>query len=66
MTLPPTSPEGPTSLATVSRNGRSLAPVLPGGALIMLVEPRSPAAEAYRNLAATLQFAYAALEHAAE
>ena len=25
----------------------------------MLAEPRSPAAEAYRSLAATLQFAYA-------
>ena len=52
-------PEGPTSLATVSRNGRSLAPVSPGGPLIMLADPHSPAAEAYRSLAATLQFAHA-------
>ena len=59
MTPPPTSPEGPTSLATVSRNGRSLTPVTSGGALIMLADPHSPAAEAYRSLAATLQFAYA-------
>ena len=56
---PSPPPEGPTSLATVSRNGRSLAPVTPGGALIMLADPRSPAAEAYRSLAATVQFAYA-------
>ncbi|MDQ6672711.1 MAG: CpsD/CapB family tyrosine-protein kinase [Chloroflexota bacterium] len=59
MTPPPTSSEGPTSLATVSRNGRSLAAVTPGRALIMLADPHSPAAEAYRGLAATLQFAYA-------
>src|SRR5438105_4131503 len=54
----PTSPE-PTSLATVSRNGRSLAAGGPGPALIMLTDPHSPAAEAYRSLAANLQFAYA-------
>ena len=56
---PSPPPEGPTSLATVSRNGRSLAPVTPGGALVMLADPHSPAAEAYRSLAATVQFAYA-------
>jgi len=54
-----TSPEGPISLATVSRNGRAVAPVTPGRSLIMLTDPRSPAAEAYRSLAATIQFAYA-------
>jgi non-specific protein-tyrosine kinase len=59
MTPPPTSPEGPTSLATVSRNGRALSPATPGAALIMLADPHSAAAEAYRSLAATLQFAYA-------
>lgn len=59
MSPSPTSPEGPISLATVSRNGRALAPVTPGQALIMLADPRSPAAEAYRSLAATIQFAYA-------
>ncbi len=59
MTPPPISSEGPTSLATVSRNGRSLAPATPGGALIMFADPHSPAAEAYRSLAATLRFAYA-------
>src|ERR671934_1716636 len=46
-------------LATLSPNGRSLATVAPSGALIMLVDPHSPAAEAYRSLAANLQFAYA-------
>jgi non-specific protein-tyrosine kinase len=46
-------------LATVSRNGQSLAPVPPSDALIMLGDPHSPAAEAYRSLAANLQFAYA-------
>jgi len=50
-------------LATVSANGRSLAPVnldkaaLP--ALVLLSDPHSPSAEAYRSLAANLQFAYA-------
>jgi capsular exopolysaccharide synthesis family protein len=52
-------PEGPTSLAMVSRNGRSLAKGTPHAALVMLADPRSPAAEAYRSLAANLQFAYA-------
>lgn len=46
-------------LATVSRNGQSLAPTPPSGALIMLGDPHSAAAEAYRSLAANLQFAYA-------
>lgn len=46
-------------LATLSLNGRSLATVAPTGALIMLADPLSPAAEAYRSLAANLQFAYA-------
>src|SRR6266568_5010202 len=47
-------------LATVSPNGRSLAPVTASGAhLVMLIDPHSPAAEAYRSLAANLQFAYA-------
>ena len=38
-----------------SRNGQSPA----SGGLIMLDDPHSPAAEAYRSLAANLQFAYA-------
>jgi capsular exopolysaccharide synthesis family protein len=46
-------------LATVSPNGRSLAPVTGTGSLLMLIDPHSPAAEAYRSLAANLQFAYA-------
>ena len=45
-------------LATVSRNGQSPLTVPPSGALVMLTEPHSPAAEAYRSLAANLQFAY--------
>ena len=59
MTSSSTPPEGPISLATVSRNGRPLAAVSPRGALTMLVDPHSPAAEAYRSLAANLRFAYA-------
>ena len=59
MSPSPPSPEGPISLATVSRNGRALAAATPDRALIMLADPRSPAAEAYRSLAATIQFAYA-------
>jgi capsular exopolysaccharide synthesis family protein len=59
MTPSSSSPEGPISLATVSRNGRALAPVTAGRSLIMLTDPRSAAAEAYRSLAATIQFAYA-------
>jgi capsular exopolysaccharide synthesis family protein len=47
-------------LATVSPNGRSLASASSSGAqLVMLADPHSPAAEAYRSLAANLQFAYA-------
>src|SRR3954453_22750350 len=53
-------PAGLTSLATVSKNGRSLASVRPGdSSLVMLADPTSAAAEAYRSLAANLQFAYA-------
>jgi non-specific protein-tyrosine kinase len=47
-------------LATVSPNGRALA--TPGGGaaqLAVLADPHSPSAEAYRSLAANLQFAYA-------
>src|SRR5579859_2892470 len=47
-------------LAPVSRNGRQLVPVTTGGpALAIVADPHSPAAEAYRSLAANLQFAYA-------
>src|SRR5947209_6856486 len=48
-------------LATLSPNGRALATVASNstGALILLADPLSPAAEAYRSLAANLQFAYA-------
>jgi capsular exopolysaccharide synthesis family protein len=48
-------------LATLSPNGRSLATVAStsSGSLIMLADPLSPAAEAYRSLAANLQYAYA-------
>ncbi|HEY0581976.1 MAG TPA: CpsD/CapB family tyrosine-protein kinase, partial [Chloroflexota bacterium] len=60
MTSSSTPPEGITSLAPVSRNGRSLAGVAASSsALTMLSDPHSPAAEAYRSLAANLQFAYA-------
>jgi capsular exopolysaccharide synthesis family protein len=59
MTSSSTSPENLTALANVSRNGRSLAKGAPHSALVMLADPRSPAAEAYRSLAANLQFAYA-------
>jgi len=49
-----------SKLATVSPNGRSLASVTASSAqLVMLADPHSPAAEAYRSLAANLQFAYA-------
>jgi non-specific protein-tyrosine kinase len=54
-----TSPENLTALANASRNGRSLARGAAHSALVMLAEPHSPAAEAYRSLAANLQFAYA-------
>jgi protein-tyrosine kinase len=47
-------------LATVSSNGRALAAVGGGGSsLAVLADPHSPSAEAYRSLAANLQFAYA-------
>jgi non-specific protein-tyrosine kinase len=48
-------------LATVSTNGRSLAPVdkATPASLVLLTSPHSAAAEAYRSLAANLQFAYA-------
>jgi non-specific protein-tyrosine kinase len=46
-----------TALAPISRNGRALATAAPTAALVMLTDPRSPAAEAYRSLAANLQFA---------
>src|SRR5438132_12840680 len=46
-------------LASVSRNGRARASGAPNAApLVMLTDPHSPAAEAYRSLAANLQFAY--------
>jgi non-specific protein-tyrosine kinase len=55
MTSPP-SDNTSTSLAPVSRNGHALAMVPSDSPLIMLAEPRSAAAEAYRALAANLQF----------
>src|SRR5918997_2386672 len=51
-----TPPRGVTSLAPASRNGRSLATHGSSAQIAMLSEPRSPAAEAYRSLAASLQF----------
>ncbi len=46
-------------LAPVSTNGRALATVSAGGLpLAVLSDPHSAAAEAYRSLAANLQFAY--------
>src|SRR5437879_2440336 len=56
---PPPEGSTKTALATVSRNGQSLASVARGGTLTMLADPQSPAAEAYRSLAANLQFSYA-------
>jgi protein-tyrosine kinase len=44
-------------LATVSPNGRAIA-VSGGHGLAVLADPHSPSAEAYRSLAANLQFAY--------
>jgi capsular exopolysaccharide synthesis family protein len=58
MTSSSTSPDL-TSLATVSRNRRSLAAATPNVALVMLSAPDSAAAEAYRTLAANLSFANA-------
>src|SRR3954447_5285539 len=52
--LPPDNAS--TSLAPISRNGRALSAVPSGSTLIMLAEPQSAAAEAYRTLAANLQF----------
>ena len=47
-------------VAPVSQNGRQLVPVTSTGlALAVVADPHSPAAEAYRSLAANLQFAYA-------
>jgi non-specific protein-tyrosine kinase len=48
-------------LAPVSPNGRSLASVAKTtqASLVLLTDPHSPSAEAYRSLAANLQFAYA-------
>src|SRR6267378_1819007 len=57
--MPPPDGSPNTALATASRNGQSLVPRVRGRALTMLADPRSPAAEAYRSLAANLQFAYA-------
>src|SRR5437016_6204509 len=46
-------------IATISPNGRSLASGAAAATpLVMLADPHSPAAEAYRSLAANLQFAY--------
>src|SRR5438874_4440821 len=56
---PPPQGSLKTALATVSRNGQSLTVSNRGGALTMLADPQSPAAEAYRSLAANLHFAYA-------
>jgi len=47
---------GLTSLAQVSRNGRALSTTAATSSLAMLAEPRSAVAEAYRALAANLQF----------
>lgn len=44
-------------LATVPSNGRAIA-VTGGRGLAVLADPHSPSAEAYRSLAANLQFAY--------
>jgi len=52
----PTPPEGVTSVAEMSRNGRSQPPHGASSAIVMLSDPRSAAAEAYRSLAASLQF----------
>ena len=46
-------------LATISPNGRSLAGSNAArSTLVVLADPHSPSAEAYRSLAANLQFAY--------
>ena len=46
----------PRSLTPLSRNGRALSSRGAGSPLAMLAEPHSAAAEAYRSLAANLQF----------
>ncbi len=46
----------PRSLTPLSRNGRALSSRSAGSPLAMLAEPHSAAAEAYRSLAANLQF----------
>src|SRR5437660_4560463 len=49
-----------SQIATISPNGRSLASGAAAATpLVMLADPHSAAAEAYRSLAANLQFAYA-------
>jgi non-specific protein-tyrosine kinase len=48
-----------SKVAAITPNGRALATLSGGSKLIVLAEPHSPAAEAYRSLAANLQFAYA-------
>ena len=53
------SPTPLTSLAAVSKNGRSLVAASVDSTLVMLADPKSAAAEAYRSLAANLQFSYA-------
>src|SRR5438105_7127870 len=46
-------------IATISTNGRSIASSASAATpLVMLADPHSAAAEAYRSLAANLQFAY--------
>jgi capsular exopolysaccharide synthesis family protein len=53
------SSTSPTSLVAISNNGRSLVAQTGDSSLVMLADAKSPAAEAYRSLAANLQFAYA-------
>src|SRR5437764_4454388 len=53
------SSTSPTSLVAISKNGRSLAAQPGDSTLVMMADAKSPAAEAYRSLAANLQFAYA-------
>jgi capsular exopolysaccharide synthesis family protein len=59
--LPPD--KASTSLAPVSRNGRALSTVPNNANLVMLAEPRSAAAEAYRALAANIQFSSGDVQH---
>jgi capsular exopolysaccharide synthesis family protein len=53
----PTPPETPTLPTTASPNGRSAAPALGAAQLVLLTDPRSAAAEAYRTLRTNIQFA---------